>query len=113
MGGFNKVIDREDMWRIEDKEACRILTEKIEEEWTKVSGIYIKLSKAYRKDFLLDIALRTAEEQEALKKAYKSPYKEPSLLFCLLKVFHGRFINGAFLKLIHDLSQFVGPIILA
>lgn len=107
------MIDKEDMWRIEDKETCRILTEKIEEEWTKVSGIYMKLSKAHWKDFLVDIALRTPEEQEALKKAYRSPYREPSLLWCLLKVFYGRFINGAFLKLIHDLSQFVGPIILA
>ena len=26
-------MDREDMWKLDDKETCRVLTEQIEEEW--------------------------------------------------------------------------------
>ena len=38
--------------------------------------------------------------------------KEPSLLFCMVKVFYGKFLAGSFMKLVQDGLAFVGPIVL-
>lgn len=43
---------------------------------------------------------------------FKPDIKEPSLFFCLVKIFYGKFLSGAFLKLIQDSLNFVGPVIL-
>ena len=37
---------------------------------------------------------------------------EPSLAFCLIQVFCGKFMAGAFLKLVHDLLLLSSPLIL-
>ena len=47
------------------------------------------------------------------KLGHRCPYRQPSLLWCLLRVFRGRFLHGSFLKLLHDLAQFVGPLTLS
>jgi hypothetical protein len=46
------------------------------------------------------------------KAEFKPKLKEPSLLKCLIKIFHGKFLAGSFLKLVQDLLGFVGPRIL-
>ncbi|RNA37147.1 multidrug resistance-associated 1 isoform X3 [Brachionus plicatilis] len=42
----------------------------------------------------------------------KRKIKKPSLLWCLIKIFNGKFIAGSFLKLIQDGLTMVGPTIL-
>jgi hypothetical protein len=42
----------------------------------------------------------------------KYKIKEPSLVWCLCKAFGGKFIAGSFLKVIHDLMLFAGPVLL-
>ena len=52
--------------------------------------------------------------KEKLTKEIKSQTKidEPSLALCLIKVFYGKFMAGAFLQLIAIMLIFVGPIML-
>jgi hypothetical protein len=38
--------------------------------------------------------------------------KQPSMVLCLCKTFAGKFIAGSFLKLIHDIILFSGPVLL-
>lgn len=38
--------------------------------------------------------------------------KEPSLIWCLCKVFGGKFLAGTFLKFVSDLLCFAPPILL-
>lgn len=37
LDGFKKELTKEDMWQIEEKETCRILTEQLEKEWLDIS----------------------------------------------------------------------------
>lgn len=45
-------------------------------------------------------------------KIQKFPYKKPSLIWCIIKVSYRKFLTGSVLKLVYDLVQFSGPIIL-
>lgn len=50
---------------------------------------------------------KVQEEEEAYEKSgstgeFISKVKEPSLTYCLIKIFAGKFLAGSFLKLIQD-----------
>nr|QUF59450.1 ATP-binding cassette transporter Abcc1-6 [Brachionus angularis] len=101
------------MWPIDEKESCDYLTNKLVEEWDKVSKIYMEK----RRLEFDNLAYVNSQETVTMKRSqdetkFKSKIKEPSLLLCLVKMFSGKFLAGAFMKLIQDGLTFVGPIIL-
>nr|QUF59451.1 ATP-binding cassette transporter Abcc1-6-2 [Brachionus angularis] len=111
--GYKREFTKEDMWPIDEKESCGYLTNKLIEEWDKVAKIYME----NRKSEFDDLANVTAQETITMIKGEDktkpvSKIKEPSLLFCLVKMLYGKFLAGAFMKLIQDVLTFVGPIIL-
>jgi len=36
--GFRKELKREDMWQLEEKEECRVLTDQLEREWSQAAA---------------------------------------------------------------------------
>lgn len=62
--------------------------------------------------YFLDRYLKKVQEEEeafektGTKERFVSNVKEPSLAFCLVKIFAGKFLAGAFLKLIQDRMRF-------
>ena len=42
VNGFRKNLKREDMWEVDEAEACQVLTDKLEQEWSKRANEYTK-----------------------------------------------------------------------
>jgi len=40
LAGYKTDLTRKDMWRIEEKEMCKHLTEKLEKEWNQIAEKY-------------------------------------------------------------------------
>jgi hypothetical protein len=60
------------------------------------------------KIFLIYSSAQGVSENESKTKKKH----EPSLIFCLIKVFGGKFFAGTVLKLVQDLIGFSAPILL-
>lgn len=126
--GFKRELTREDLWKIDETESSAYNSERFEYFWNGKANNYIravrknpelyekkskKSNKAPKSDG------NVTEEQAVLNETtpnvdFKSANKvtKPSFGFTLMRVYHGKFLGGAFLKFVYDLFQFVGPIIL-
>ena len=105
------------MWDLDESEKCVNLTKRFEKEWSKIADKYEINHKTLLVNksvylFLMNRFWRyikdLEQEEEAYEKSggseeeFKSKLKEPSLAFCLTKIFYGKFAAGAFMKLIQD-----------
>nr|UOU03337.1 ATP-binding cassette subfamily C1-6 [Brachionus rubens] len=111
--GYKSDLTKEDMWDIDNSESCRYLTDKLEEEWNRVAKIYMDKKKLEFTNFGYSKSSESLYDKKAKDETeVKSSVKEPSLLWCLVKIFKGKFLAGAFLKLLQDILTMVGPTIL-
>lgn len=119
--GFDKNINKDDIWDIDASESAEFVANKFEKVWNKESQIYIqnlkkssinKFSAAYKHN------LNANDEELILNRAFSEieltmrDGKKPSLFFCLFKVFGGKFLAGTILKLVSDVLSYAGPVIL-
>nr|APD26519.1 ATP-binding cassette transporter subfamily C member 1 X6 protein [Brachionus koreanus] len=107
---YVRKLTLEDMWDIDTNEKSRYLTDKLENEWNKASRKYMEARRLQFDNEAFTGSEEKIEPREQPKT--KNKIKEPSLLWCLVKIFSGKFIAGAFLKLIQDGLTMVGPTIL-
>lgn len=91
--GFKKDLTKEDMWDIDPHEQCNHLTDKLERVWKKSADEYMKK---------VQLELEEHERKGGKADNFEPKTPEPSLAFCLVKIFAGKFLAGAFLKLIQD-----------
>ena len=91
--GFKKDLTKEDMWDIDPHEQCNHLTDKLERVWKKSADEYMRK---------VQIELEEHERKGGKADTFEPKTQEPSLAFCLVKIFAGKFLAGAFLKLIQD-----------
>ncbi|RNA42720.1 multidrug resistance-associated 1 [Brachionus plicatilis] len=110
LNGYKKELTHDDMWDIDATERSCYLTDKLEVEWNKAARKYMEAKKLQYDNE----AFSGSEEKMEYKEEpiVKRKLKEPSLLWCLIKIFNGKFIAGSFLKLIQDGLTMVGPTIL-
>ena len=118
--GFKRDITRDDLWLIEEKESSDYNTNRFEKIWKKDADEYImyirkneEIEKVQRNS--KNKNTKNEEEEIALNQvdvAYKGTKKKPSFGLAVIKVFKGKFLAGSMLKLIYDLFQFAGPMIL-
>lgn len=117
--GFKREITRDDLWLVEEKESSDYNTKRFEKIWKKDADEYIRYmrkSQDIEHEEKSSRSKRTQNEEEeiALNEVdfVMKKKNKPSFGFALVKVFRGKFVAGSFLKLIYDLFQFVGPMIL-
>ena len=84
--GFSAEIDRQDMWRLEDKETCQALTDRVAREWARAADEYMEKRRGHWKRFLGALAAKCPEEQEACKKDYRSEFSFVSFYKRLFKI---------------------------
>lgn len=126
--GYKRDIVREDLWELDKSELSGYLTKKFESNWTKKAQSYIKRKRAEEEEVSIRGGAKTTyrssdgknEEQVNLnddgtpevKVKSAKKLEEPSLVWTLVQVFGGKFIAGSFIKLVHDILLFAGPILL-
>ena len=71
-----------------------------------------KLHKVYRSIELVSLNIADELELESVEPARQRKTSNPSLLMALCHTYIGTFLASGFLKLITDLLDFVGPLIL-
>ena len=129
--GYKRDITREDLWRVEESESSEYNTKRFEFNWNKKAQEYItavrndpeiieRQNSKHKKTKLRSNDHHTIEEKIGLNDStstdeeVKSGKKltKPSFGWALVKTFSGKFLAGSFLKIVLDIFQFVGPIIL-
>ena len=126
--GFKRELTKEDLWQVDETESSAYNSERFEFFWSKKANEYIeavrmnpelyeKKNKKSKKAPKSNGKV-TEEELELNEKVPNVEFKnmkkvpKPSFARTLIRVYHGKFLGGAFLKFIYDLFQFVGPMIL-
>ena len=127
--GYKRDLTRQDLWRISEKESSYHITNRFENVWKKQANEYIQQIQKYPDELIetknnkprnrkhTENGIRSEEEQIKLNNYSNSKedyikLNKPSFGLALIKVFRGKFLAGSLLKIIYDLFQFVGPIIL-
>ena len=90
--GYKRKLNREDLWRMETSESSDYNMKRLEYEWKKSADEYIKNKRKNK-----DPAVRL---------------KKPSLSWALIKAYYGKFLGGSCLRVVKDLANFVGPVVL-
>nr|QNH67948.1 ATP-binding cassette transporter subfamily C member 1 X9 [Brachionus plicatilis] len=111
LNGYKKELTHDDMWDIDASEKSCYLTDKLEVEWNKAAREYME-AKTRQCDDEASSGSDSDSDSDSDSFLLKRKIKKPSLLWCLIKIFNGKFIAGSFLKLIQDGLTMVGPTIL-
>lgn len=117
--GYKRELNAGDMWQMEDKESSEFISNRLEASWDARNCEYYKklarnaknekYSSKREKINYGSIQEKTITYTENELKAVS----RPSLTWALVHCFHGKFIGGSLLRLVNDLMNFVGPIILS
>ena len=121
--GNKRDIKPEDLWSLEKQEVSEHLTKKIESHWLKAAKIYLdkqnNLANRLNGESVSAKYKITETNGEQVKlnsgentKIVSSKIKQPSIVWCLFKAFHGQIIVSAILKLMRDILLFTGPVML-
>jgi hypothetical protein len=119
MLGYNRDLKREDMWLMEESETSKYNIQRLEFEWKKETDKYYQNKlKAHetKKDYhhlkygsIQEVSLETDLNK---KRSLQISKQKPSFGRTLIKVYKGKFLAGSLLRLINDLLNFAGPLIL-
>ncbi|CAF0941211.1 unnamed protein product [Brachionus calyciflorus] len=111
--GYTKELTKDDTWTIDSHENSNYLTNRLESEWNKIAKEFMQKRSLENQNFNLTNSNKSLINESSDKDTtIKFKTKEPSLLWCLIKIFYGKFLAGTFLKLIQDILTMVGPLIL-
>jgi ABC-type multidrug transport system fused ATPase/permease subunit len=132
--GFKRPLTRDDLWEIDEQESSEYVTQKLEVAWDKATKAYLEAvrknpelasdssstektpKKKPAKSYVKKQETKSDEQVELTSPnvTIKDPtkLKKPSLTFCIIRTFGGKFMAGAFIKVVQDLLMFTGPIIL-
>jgi len=112
--GYKRDLTPDDLWNLPLTETSDYNAERFEFEWQPKARAYIDSLNQYNR--LLNSAKQDINQSEPshLKNLSGLPKKpqKPSLGGTLARVYYGKFIAGAFNKLLNDLINFIGPIFL-
>nr|APD26520.1 ATP-binding cassette transporter subfamily C member 1 X4 protein [Brachionus koreanus] len=109
--GARQDLTSEDLFKIDDYELSKSMSEKFEYHWKTASQTYLKLchekrSRAYK------TKCNIKEEEKINFLSYQNKFKKPSLAKCIFKTFYGRFLAGAFIKVCREICVLIQPVIL-
>lgn len=122
--GYKRDLTRQDLWNINEKESSNHVTNEFEKYWNKQANDYIEqrlksenykqIDRSYLKNEnnSIEEKIKLNNTQDTKYDMSNKKLKKPSFGFALIKVFRGKFLAGSLLKIIYDLFQFVGPLIL-
>lgn len=105
-------ISRDDLKTIDDNYLPDESEIPLQKEWTRVANEYFEKIRE-ENNRIKNLKYQDDETVKFVKKAGKKKViKQPSLAWCVFKMFPAEFLGGAILKLSRDIFLFLGPYVL-
>ena len=117
--GYSRELNLNDMWHMEDKESSKSIAKRLETEWglkveeyTRQLDHFKCMKEEYMRKKIGQYGSIQDSVQTTVSKYEDRKVKRPSFGWTLVRCFHGKFLGGSLLRLVNDLMNFVGPVIL-